>query len=303
MAYGFNDDKSKVPVFPLTQGSLLPIEYGGTGEETAADALTALGAAPASDLEDYLLLAGGTMTGDLEIEKSAPSFIAKNTDIDQSGSAPDSSIASSVLNIIDLNDDKIGHIASTHFYNGNIGLALVAQRIVNNTEVFNSIRTDVKPDGSLAYAVSDAAAFRDAIGASSGIWPIAQGGSGQSGTLSGTDLGSIITVNSTNATLSSGYVAYWGKLAMVQFVWKNKNALSIPADGNLTDITVGTLASAYRPKGPIHGLSNGDEAGNATYYINGTSGVISLTAVEGTGAARTIPANSNFNAFFCFVMQ
>lgn len=272
----------------------LPIAQGGTGATTASDALDGLGALP---------LAGGTMTGDLQISKSTPSFIAKNTDIDSGGSAPSASVASNAIEVRDSNGVKIGFMPVTHFYNGNIGAGIAASRIVSDNEVVNVIRADVKEDGTKAYAVSDASAFRNAIGASSGIWPVAQGGSGQNDSGSITTASSCITINTTNATLVSAAICYWGKVAMLQFRWKNKNVLSIPADGGLTDVEVGTIASGYRPKGPGHGLSNGDEAGNATYYVSGTSGVISLTAVEGTGAARTIAANTEFSAFFCYVMS
>lgn len=52
--------------------STIPISKGGTGATTAAQALTNLGAAAKSDLNKYLPLAGGTLTGDVSSHNLKP---------------------------------------------------------------------------------------------------------------------------------------------------------------------------------------------------------------------------------------
>lgn len=54
----------------LPNNQPVPIDKGGTGATTAAAARTNLGAASATDLANYLLLTGGTMTGTLNCTNS-----------------------------------------------------------------------------------------------------------------------------------------------------------------------------------------------------------------------------------------
>ena len=76
--------------------------------------------------------------------------------------------------------------------------------------------------------------------------------------------------------------------------WYTSQAISVPANGNITDFFIGTFAAGYGPPDEIHGVSSGDGAGAAWYYI-GTSGQLQLGACEGTGSARTIAANTAFD--------
>lgn len=63
---------------------------------------------------------------------------------------------------------------------GNVIQHLVeAGRYINGAWVWNAIGVNVADDGTRSYTVADRPAFRDAIGASGGTWPISMGGTGQ----------------------------------------------------------------------------------------------------------------------------
>lgn len=114
------------------------------------------------------------------------------------------------------------------------------------------------------------------------------------GTFSGA--ANVITGNSGVATITGATAYRWGKVCQLAITWKNDSAISVPASGNITDVTVGTLVEGLRPAITAGGQSNGDNAGQAWYYVN-ASGTVVLGAVEGTGEARTIAAGTTFNMY------
>lgn len=111
----------------------------------------------------------------------------------------------------------------------------------------------------------------------------------------------IITANSTNATISSASYRQYGKVAQIYIVWKNVNAISVPADGNVTNLIVGTLVSGKQPGITSCAVSKGDNGGQAWYAVD-TGGQIHLTACEGTGTSRTIAAGTQFEIFATFIL-
>lgn len=98
----------------------------------------------------------------------------------------------------------------------------------------------------------------------------------------------------SSVTIRWFYCRKWGNVVSACMSWYTSQAISVPANGNITDFFIGTFASGYRPPAEIHGVSSGDGAGAAWYYI-GTSGQLQLGACEGTGSARTIAANTAFD--------
>lgn len=114
------------------------------------------------------------------------------------------------------------------------------------------------------------------------------------GTFSGA--ANVITGNSGVATITGATAYRWGKVCQLAITWKNDSAISVPASGNITDVTVGTLVEGLRPAITAGGQSNGDNAGAAWYYVNANGNVV-LGAVEGTGEARTIAAGTTFNMY------
>ncbi len=137
------------------------------------------------------------------------------------------------------------------------------------------------------------------LGNTSGALPIANGGTGQTATTTGSS--SWVTVNSTNATLTATNYAKWGKILQIDLTWTNKAAISVPANGNITNLQVCTLNSGYRPAVYSGAWSNGDTGGAAWYNIT-TGGVVTLGACEGTGSARTIAAGTEFKVLATFIL-
>lgn len=107
-------------------------------------------------------------------------------------------------------------------------------------------------------------------------------------------------VSSSVATVSSGRCRKFGKVVYVFLTWTNKNAITVPDHGNIANITIGTLKSGYRPHTDSTGISYGDNAGQQWYAIR-TTGVIELSACEGTGTQRTIAAGSTFRCMATFI--
>lgn len=111
----------------------------------------------------------------------------------------------------------------------------------------------------------------------------------------------IITPNATDVTVTAAQAKTWGKVAQVYVRFTNRADLSVPASGNITNLTVGTLADAFRPAMVGAGQSYGDNAGQCWYYLS-AGGEIQLGAVEGTGAARTIAAGTTFNCCLTYIL-
>lgn len=111
----------------------------------------------------------------------------------------------------------------------------------------------------------------------------------------------IITVNSTNATIISGNFVQNGKIAQIYIKWQNKNAITVPSSGNITNFTIGTIVAGKRPLILTGAWSIGDDAGAAWYNI-ATGGAISLGACEGTGTERSIAANTTFHMCATYIL-
>lgn len=104
---------------------------------------------------------------------------------------------------------------------------------------------------------------------------------------------SLITPTS-NWTITACNIAQWGQIVQVSISAKNTSAISVTAaTGNITNITIGTIAEKYRPKN-FHAVlaSTGDGIGPAWGYLT-INGGIEIGAFEGRNASYTIAANSN----------
>ena len=109
------------------------------------------------------------------------------------------------------------------------------------------------------------------------------------------DLSRLISVNNTNATLIEGGGVRFGKTVQIYIKWKTKNAITVPAAGNFTNILVGTILLDYlKPMLLTAAHSNGDLSGGAAWYTIHPNGEIYLGACDATGAQRTIVADSEF---------
>ena len=105
-------------------------------------------------------------------------------------------------------------------------------------------------------------------------------------TYSSSTISDIITPGS-NVTISQAVFIRQGPVGQLYINWSNKTAISANADGNITNVRVGTLLEQAKPLTVTTATSYGDNGGPAFYYL-GADGSIDLGAIGGTGAARTM---------------
>ena len=236
---------------------------------------------------------GDTITGPI---------IAKASNIDRDGSAPSETVYSDVgFLIYDKDLERTGIIRNVQYSSGGIAIQLGAVvEGTSGTEIANFLHVGVAPNGTKTYSVTDAAAFRNAIGASSGIWPISLGGTGQSDITYVTTASQIIAMKS-GYTLDSAYCVQWGKMIQFRIRWKASNDITIPANGNIANFIVGTIVSGKRPKINTAWHSHGDDAGQAWGYLD-TNGNLIASAFEGTGTTRTITANTVITSDVVYIL-
>ena len=179
-----------------------------------------------------------------------------------------------------------------------------------------AIGTDASASGQHSVAIGDSAAAMETDGVAIGHGAVASGTSGngyrvniRNDIMTGAygkplyaydrDISVATTVLTTSSlfTFTNFRFVRSGRVAMLSFDWSYSFAISVPATGNVTDLQIGTLIEGFRPVTVAHPVSNGNGVGPAWYHIS-TGGALILCAVEGTGAARTIAANTTFN-FAC----
>lgn len=112
-----------------------------------------------------------------------------------------------------------------------------------------------------------------------------------------------IISESSDVTITGAKLVVWGLIAMIEVDWKNNNAITVPAYGNISpNVLVGTIESKYRPASFTALHSHGDDAGAAWYTLR-ADGVLALGAMEGYGSAsRTIAAGTTFKAFGTYIL-
>lgn len=103
----------------------------------------------------------------------------------------------------------------------------------------------------------------------------------------------IITPSDSVTITNAQYIERNG-VVQLYIRWTNKTAISVGADGNITNIIVGNLVFGKNPKFATVGTSYGDEGGPAFYLLE-NSGRLQMGAVGGTGANRTIAAGAVFH--------
>lgn len=167
--YGLSNPKEFRNTLGATTG-IWPIELGGTGASTSTQAVINLGALP---------LSGGTLTGLLSIstedkvwslstngESFFPNTITiKNNEI-SANSNPEEDSYPRVLLLTDKDDADRGHLALWHGTGGQQGLLLEAQREVNDSEIYHTLRMTINSDGTRSVYLSDQAAWLSGLGTS-----------------------------------------------------------------------------------------------------------------------------------------
>lgn len=109
----------------------------------------------------------------------------------------------------------------------------------------------------------------------------------------------IIVPDSTNAIIKTAQYIQYGKIAQIHVQWNNKKAITVPADGNISNVLVGTLVANKRPAIWTAAHSHGDLMGPALYTLQ-TNGQLVLGSCQGTGVQRTLSAHSDDNTFHAF---
>ena len=224
---------------------------------------------------------GDTMTGVLEVDNSTKIKSIQITD----GTVVSASSWGNTLQFLDSNGSIIGLVHPAFWTNGIQAISLTTRRKVSGSSVDNSLDIGIKTDGTKYVQVTDAAPWLTALGLT---------------TTATTTTSSIITPGSGITINSAGYAQY-GKIAQIIVSWKSSNTISVDADGNATNVTVGTVVSGKRPKITTAGTSYGDNGGPAFYFID-ADGLMQLGACGGTGASRTIAANTLFQALFTYIL-
>lgn len=112
---------------------------------------------------------------------------------------------------------------------------------------------------------------------------------------------SVITATSGNATITYASAQRWGKVAQLSLSWTNASAITVPASGNISNLSVGTIAAGLRPAIRTAAYSHGDGAGAAWYSIS-SQGEVELCAMDGTGSSRTIAAGTTFCLLCTYIL-
>lgn len=128
---------------------------------------------------------------------------------------------------------------------------------------------------------------------------ISSGGSGQNGTASQTTPSNIATAES-GVTISAAEIYTWGKIATLYMGFKYNQAISADAGGNVSNMVIATLKTGYRPPTYVGFYGDGDTT-SAYGFIN-SNGQIRLCAVQGTGASRTIAANTTLYLYATYIL-
>ncbi len=111
----------------------------------------------------------------------------------------------------------------------------------------------------------------------------------------------IITAASGISISYAGLVK-WGNVLSLRLIYTYSSDISVPANGNITDILVGTLVEDFCPVILTAWQSYGDNAGIAMGYI-GDTGNVYIGSFEGTGSARTIAAGTQIDTLATIVLN
>lgn len=201
------------------------------------------------------------------------------------GAAPDANVYAPSFRALDSEGTEFAKFRGFQLANGVAGAQMEAMRAVNGSNVWNGVSLGIAADGSKSVTLGGADAWLDALGAG------------------GEEVSAIASVIAAGSGVTIGSLAYrrWGRVAALNIAWSYGSAISVPASGNVTNVTVGTLVSGKRPWVQAYGKSGGDSAGAAWYNVN-TNGLVTLGACEGTGAARSIAKGTTFNLYAVYML-
>lgn len=200
--------------------------------------------------------AGDTMTGSLTLS-AGNAGIYEDTTAYEVGVPPSSDFYTIGLRNRDKNGTVFTAFNSALLSNGNIA----ARMIVTKGSISNYLQLVIDSNNNQSISISNAQAWRKALGlGTNGALPltVAQGGSGNTGTVATTTISDIITAGTGFSITSAAYYT-WGKLAMIN-IHATVNTATTSGAWHL----VGTLISGKRPANTIF-TSELNKALNALY--------------------------------------
>lgn len=244
-------------------------------------------------LKGVVSKAGDTMTGGLTIsnylavQRSSGNAIAIDDLADDSTVSPSSARNNIPVAFRDKNGVALGVIRTRHTASSYKGLYLYG----NNSSAPSGSQTNglylmVNDSGEKLVTLTDVNAWLTALGLGTPTIVNTQS--------------SIITAGSGITIVGCKY-AQLGKIGQLYLRWKSSSPITVTADGNATNVTVGTLVSGKRPAIASVGVSMGDAGGPAFYYI-ADDGSVSLAACGGTGSTRTIAAGTEFYCMSTYIL-
>lgn len=202
--------------------------------------------------------AGDTMTGDLIINDHFSRIHETGITL---GTRPESTQWSHPFRVEDSAGKSIARFQGVYAPNGQAGIQLYGENYVNGASVYNVLGLYMNESGAASVYLTHPAEWRLALGlGTNGALPltVAQGGSGNTGTVATTTISDIITAGTGFSITSAAYYT-WGKLAMIN-IHATVNTATTSGAWHL----VGTLISGKRPANTIF-TSELNKALNALY--------------------------------------
>jgi len=232
---------------------------------------------------DCLPLSGGTLTGNVTIEKALPYLMMKDNTLNTRLGQVGSPTYTGRWYAYDANDRPCFYTETTLLENGQLQRSFVCRRYSadGKTEYNNGfyLRIDGSGNPNVTFTTGGAAAWRAGLGlGTSGALPVtvAQGGTGSTG-VTYTSTAADVFTPAAGVTLVEASMARWGKLVQV---YVRVALATATGAGDITNTALGTLAVKPRTAASLSPNSAGGVAG---FFAN-ASGTVYVTA---THAAST----------------
>ena len=231
-------------------------------------------------LDGKLSTTGGTMTGSLVVQNGG--YYVDMTDIDlTSNPASDKAYASIIWR--DVSSTHAGSFRFLQTTAGKTGFGLFA----HSGTALALLKVYIDANDNISYEIGDPEAFRNALGAVSGILPISLGGTGA------TAITDMEVLSNPSVFSGSIHAVYLGKLCVFK-----ASTLKLASALTSDSVLLGTIA--YRdlvPRREIY-VAAGSKAGVGMIQIT-TSGKVYFYK-PGTVSSWPTSANISFSAF-CFL--
>lgn len=211
---------------------------------------------------------GDTITGLLSLARQSDDYgLIMKAYSDKKTVTPSSNAVPTGIVFRDSTDSAYGSVRVRHYTSGNYGIEL--QAITPDGNTGNTLSILINSSGTRKIEVSDAAAWRSALGlGTDGALPItiAQGGSGQTSVSTVSTISTIVTAGS-GFRVDSATFKKWGKIGMCEIGYTCTTAQTTTSAH-----TVFNLKSGYRPALVWCGVDNSQQYciintdGNCTIY-------------------------------------